>query len=277
VGKESNENGKSDEKNEKEVINSATLNEESGKPSEKGPPEDREMELTEHIAELRTHVIRIAVVLIAAISVFFYISPSLIHHVWETMLGSKPIYTFSPIEWFVTRLTFSALLSLIFFYPYIIYELYLFAKPGLYEHERKFLRSLLVPSYVIFLAGVYVSYKFVVPLIYNFAILPSYEPYLSAERTMQNAFRLFIAFGFFFQIPLAMILAEKFRLIDYRTFRNLRIPIYVVVFILITNVSMDFTGLTQITSLLTFIVMYEVGMLLLAIKNKAKSLKAKDL
>ncbi len=236
--------------------------------SNDGLPEDREMPLTEHVAELRKHVVRAAIVFIAFLSIVLYFSPGLIMAFWRNTIGNVPLYTYSPLEWIVTCLTLSIVVTAIFLYPYIIYELYLFAKPGLYEHERKFLKTLLIPSYLIFLLGVFISYKFVVPAIYHFALSNTFAPYLSAEETLQNAFRMFLVTGIFFQVPLAMILADKFGIVDYKTFKNLRLPLYVIFFMIVTNVSMDITGITQIASVLIFAAMFETGLLFLKIKKK---------
>ena len=235
-----------------------------------GPPEDRELELTEHVEELRKRLLRISVVLIAATSVSYYISYSYLLEFWYSLVGRNPLYVFSPLEWVVIRLSFSILVSLIILYPYIIYELYLFAKPGLYEHERKFLKSVLVPSYGIFLLGMFFAYKFVVPYLYSVALASSVDPYLSAEKTVTNAFKLLISFGFFFQIPLFMILSDRFRIIEYSTYKSFRIPVYILILIFVTNLTMDFTGLTQIASLALFVVMYEIGLLMLRVLNSKK-------
>ncbi|WP_202320300.1 twin-arginine translocase subunit TatC [Archaeoglobus neptunius] len=234
------------------------------------PPDDKELELTEHIEELRKRLLRICLAFIISISVVFYISYNFMMSFWETLVGKNPIYVFSPLEWVVIRLTFSAILSLVFLYPYIMYELYLFAKPGLYEHERKFLKTILIPSYFIFLFGLIFAYRFVVPFLYGIALTGSMEPYLSAGRTISNAIKLLLSFGIFFQIPLVMVLAEHFNIVSYKTFRDLRIPIYIVVLLFITNLSMDFTGLTQMAILVLFVVMYETGLAFLRIIQKKR-------
>ncbi|WP_456469139.1 twin-arginine translocase subunit TatC [Archaeoglobus sp.] len=234
------------------------------------PPEDKELEITEHIAELRKRVLRICIAMISSISVMFYISYSPLLNFWYTLVGNRPLYVFSPIEWVVIRLTFSTLLSLVILYPYIIYELYLFAKPGLYEHERKFLRAILLPSYLIFIFGFFFAYEFAIPFLYKLALTNSAEPYLSAERTITNAFKLLFTFGIFFQIPLAMVLADRFKIVDYKTFKSFRIPVYIIILLLVTNLTMDFTGLTQFASLALFVAMYELGLLMLRIFQKSE-------
>ncbi len=235
-----------------------------------GPPEDRELELREHIEELRKRLIRICIILIVAVSISYYVSYPYLLSFWYSLVGKNPIYVFTPLEWVVIRLSFSVITSLLLLYPYIIYELYLFAKPGLYEHERKFLKSILIPSYGIFLFGTFFAYKFVVPVLYSIALSSAVDPYLSAEKTLTNAFKLLISFGFFFQIPLIMVLSDKFGIIRYPTYRSLRIPVYILILIFVTNLTMDFTGLTQIASLVLFVIMYETGLLILRVLNNEK-------
>ncbi len=236
-----------------------------------GPPEDRELELQEHIEELRSRLIRICIVLIAAVSVSYYVSYPYLLSFWYSLVGKNSIYVFTPLEWVIIRLSFSVITSLIFLYPYIIYELYLFAKPGLYEHERKFLKVILIPSYGIFLFGTFFAYKFVVPVLYSIALSSTVEPYLSAEKTLINAFKLLISFGFFFQIPLVMVLSDRFDIIKYTTYRSLRIPVYILILIFVTNLTMDFTGLTQVASLVLFVIMYEIGLIILRMLNSRAS------
>ena len=223
------------------------------------------MDLKEHLGELRSRVIRIIVAVIFGMSVTFYISGSLLDKFWHSIFGDIPPYVLSPLEWIITRLSFSLILTLVILYPYIIYELYSFAKPGLYEHERKFIKSLIIPSYIIFVCGFFIAYKFIIPVLYNIALVSTAEPYLSAGKTVENAIKLLLAFGFFLQIPLVALLADRFGIVDYNTLKNMRLLVYIAVFLFLTNVTADFTGLTQIASLVLFVIMYELSLLLLRV------------
>ncbi len=229
--------------------------------------EDKELSLEEHLAELRVRVIKILIALAFSTSIVFFYSQDLIRSFWKTFFGSEEIYVYSPIEWIITRLLVSLLISLIVVYPYAIYEFYLFAKPGLYENERKFLKTLLIPSYLVFLLGFFIAYKLVIPILYKISYSSLAYPYFSAEKTLQNAFKILIAFGFSFQIPLAMLIAEKLKLVDYKTLKDYRLLIYLFVFILVMNSISDLSFITQISILVLFIVMYELGLLLLRIEK----------
>ncbi len=52
-----------------------------------GPPEDRELELREHIEELRKRLMRICLILIAAVSITYYVSYPYLLAFWYSLVG----------------------------------------------------------------------------------------------------------------------------------------------------------------------------------------------
>ncbi|MCS7130879.1 MAG: twin-arginine translocase subunit TatC [Archaeoglobaceae archaeon] len=226
--------------------------------------EEREQKITEHIAELRRRVTRISISLLVLFPIVFYFSSELIKRFWQDLL-SEEMFVYSPLEWILLRLVFSLIFSLILLYPYAIFELYLFAKPGLYESEIKFLKFIMIPSYFIFLLGSYVSYKFIVPFLYSF----SYgNPFYSAEKTVLNAMKLSFALGILLQIPLAIFILDKLRIINYQTLKRLRLPLYLILVFFILNSPTDFGGLTQIAVLVSFFIIFELSILIIGLSKR---------
>jgi len=239
------------------------------------PPEDRELPLEEHLAELRRRVIRISIVMIIGIGITFRFAGELIRYFWNVILPEgMNIYVFTPTEWFMTQLTFSFVLTLVVLYPYIVYELYQFAKPGLYEHERRFVKTFLPFSYVLFLVGVGLAYFVVIPRIFYIATMISMgaKPYLSVKRTLYLAFKIIVAFGLAFQIPVLAVIAVRIGLITSKWLKDNRLIIYLIVFVLATNVTLDITGISQLIILALVVVMYELSIALAKVMEKnAKS------
>ena len=226
--------------------------------------EDREMSLTEHLEELRVRVLKATIAVVASATVIFVFSGRIISILWKDLLNYPP-YVFSPLEWLILQINVSLLLAVVICYPYIAYELYMFAKPGLYEHERRFLKIVIVPSYLVFLAANAISLLFIVPELYRLAISQGYDPYLSAARTIDGAVKLGIAFGIFSQIPLAMFLAVKFGITSYETLKNARFLFYLAVIAVVTNFSADLSFFAQIAAAGVMVVMYEIGLVALRI------------
>lgn len=229
------------------------------------PPEDRELPLEEHLAELRRRVIRISIVMIVGIGITFRFAGELIRYFWRELLPSElNIYVFAPTEWFMVQLTFSFVLTLVLVYPYIVYELYQFAKPGLYEHERRFVKTFLPFSYVLFLVGVGLAYFIVIPRLFTIATMFNLgaEPLFSAKRTIYLAFKILLAFGLAFQIPVLAVIAVRIGLITSKWLRDKRIWVYIIVFVLASNVTLDISGISQLVILALVVVMYELSIVL---------------
>lgn len=221
-------------------------------------------ELTEHISELRRRLIRVLIFLIIIIPVIFLFSPSLIKYLWLELVGEQ-MFVFGIMEWILLNLTFSLILSLVFIYPYASLEFYLFAKPGLYRNERKFLKFVLFWSYILFILGLFLAFKFLIPALYS---LSYGEEYFSVGRTLSNALRIAFIFALSLQIPLAIFLLNLFGVLEYKTMKNFRIPIYLIMVFLMFNSPTDLSGLSQITALILFVLMFELGLALLGLSKK---------
>ncbi len=236
-----------------------------------GPPEDVDMELTEHIAELRKRLTRIVVALVAGLVVVFNFSDKIIRELWNYLFHTHiAMVAFSPTEWIMARLAVSLVISFTVLYPYIMYELYLFAKPGLYEHERRFVKIFLPFSYVLFLTGAALAIFVVLPRMYSLFVRGylGARPFLSVKRTLYSTFKVALAFGLAFQIPVLVAIAARLGIVNSKWLKDKRLIVYIAVFLLATNVTLDFTGISQLIVLSVVVVMYEVSILIAKLMEK---------
>ncbi len=144
--------------------------------------EDSSAPLIEHLAELRTRLIRSVIALLIGISVFFIpIQGDFIaEHVLEFML--KPIedvlrqlgdpsptlqYT-SPQEYLFTLFRISMVFGFALAFPVIGYQLWRFVAPGLYRTEKAAFLPFIIASPVMFLLGASFAHLVVTPLAMSF-------------------------------------------------------------------------------------------------------------
>ena len=228
------------------------------------PPEDRDMELREHIAELRDRAIKAVIPYVFVLGLFYYKSDLLITYLWNSLFHDKKMVVYYPPEYLISRILLSAFMAFIVTYPWIIYQLYLFMKPGLYEHERRFLRLVFPFSYISFIVGALLSYFLILPVLYSTFVVEYFgaEPFLSVRESLQNSIKLTLSIGLSFQIPTATLVAVKLRLASSKWLKEKRLLIYIAVFILATNITFDITGLSQVIILTAVIVMYELSILI---------------
>ncbi|WP_456368491.1 twin-arginine translocase subunit TatC [Geoglobus sp.] len=228
------------------------------------PPEDRDMELREHLAELRDRVVKGFAPFFVFLGVIFLKSDEVISYVWSELFPGKEMVVYSPPEYMITKILVSAFLSFFVTYPWIIYQIYLFMKPGLYPHERRFLKIFLPFSYIVFVVGVLFSYYIILPRLYSATVVEYFgaEPYLSVRKSLQNSVKLALSVGLAFQIPVVAAIAARLGLVSSKWLRDKRLIIYITVFILATNISFDITGVTQMVVLMAVVIMYEISILI---------------
>lgn len=181
-------------------------------PKNKYPPET-EQPLIGHLVELRNRLIRI---LIAITVIFLALSPfandlysivakPLLTHLPEgsTMIATEVA---SP---FLAPFKFTLFLALFIAIPYVLYQIWSFIAPGLYQNERKIAIPLFISSTVLFYAGIAFAYYIVFPLVFDFlvGIAPQGVTVMTdISKYLDFVLKMFFAFGLAFEIPVATIL-----------------------------------------------------------------------
>ncbi|AFL73876.1 twin-arginine translocase subunit TatC [Thiocystis violascens] len=179
------------------------------------PPDDpgAEQPFISHLAELRDRLIRMLIAIGVVILLLFpfandiytYIAGPLIAQLPEgnTMIATQVISPFlTPFKLALVAAVFLAM-------PYLLYQLWAFVAPGLYQHEQRLAIPLLVSSILLFYLGMAFAYYVVFPLV--FAFMAGTTPEGVAMMTDIAAYldfvlALFFAFGLAFEIPVATIL-----------------------------------------------------------------------
>lgn len=166
-----------------------------------------------HLVELRDRLLRSVLVVCVIFLVLFPFGNQIYQFVAEPLMAVLPEGTSmiatqvaSP---FLTPFKLSLVAAVFLAMPYLLYQLWGFVAPGLYQHEKKLAMPLLVSSIALFYLGVMFAYYVVFPLVFSFltgmapegvAVMTDISSYLDFVLT------LFFAFGFAFEIPIATIL-----------------------------------------------------------------------
>ncbi|MGB9192218.1 MULTISPECIES: twin-arginine translocase subunit TatC [unclassified Acinetobacter] len=176
-------------------------------------PPLEEMPITKHLMVLRKHLFKMMALLIG---LFFCLLPlaNKTYQVLSEPLRAQLPSTSTMIATDVTA-TFMAPFKLNFFValllamPYILYQLWAFVKPALYEKEKNLALPLLIGSICLFYIGISFAYFVALPSILHFFI--SVSPETVAPMTDINSYlafclKLFLVFGFTFEIPVITLL-----------------------------------------------------------------------
>ncbi|MDO8811413.1 MAG: twin-arginine translocase subunit TatC [Gallionella sp.] len=192
-----------------------------------------------HLIELRTRLLKITVALLLVFICLFPWASDLYAMLAQPMLAKLPkggqmIATDVTTPFFVP-LKVAMMAALLVALPYILYQTWRFVAPGLYEHERRLVVPLIVASTLLFFCGMAFAYFAVFPVVFGFitasapqgvAVMTDIDKYLSFVLGM------FLAFGFTFQVPVAVVLLVRMGAVSVEKLREIRSYVIVGAFIL---------------------------------------------
>jgi len=260
--------------------------------------EDSSAPLIEHLAELRTRLIRSVLAFLVGMVICFAFGGQLLDFLLDPIektmrdLGNpNPVMQYTaPQEYFFTLIRISMVGGLALAFPVIGYQLWRFVAPGLYKNEKDAFLPFLIASPALFLLGAAFSHYVVIPLamafFLGFADFPSFVSAIlvgeEVEGSMEAAkegidivfngkvneslditLKMIVAFGLCFQLPVLLTLMGKAGLASAAGLRNTRK--YAVVGIL--TVAALVTPPDVTTQLILFTVvygLYEISIFLVA-------------
>lgn len=136
---------------------------------------------------------------------------------------------------FMAHMTVALYMGALMASPYIIFELFRFISPALYENERKYSVRLGVTMYVLFILGLLVSYFVLFPVSCRF--LASYQvservvAMISLDSYISTFVTLTLLMGLVFQLPVISFLIARFGVIDCHAMRKYRKHVFVIIMI----------------------------------------------
>jgi len=176
---------------------------------------------------------------------------------------------------FMTHLSTSVYLALLLASPYIVFELFGFIAPALYDSERRYATAMVVAVYVLFILGVLMSYFVLFPVSLRFLgtyqVDASVNNVINLSSYISTFVTLTFLMGLVFQVPMVCFLLAKLGIIDADLLRHYRRHAIVIIAI----ISAIITPPDIFTLVLVAVPMYGLYELsILIIRNTAPSASA---
>lgn len=166
-----------------------------------------------HLVELRNRLIKSVAVVFVLFLALFPFRNDLFRFLSDPLSRFLPedtgMIAVQVASTFFIPLKLAGFTALFLAIPFLLYQLWAFIAPGLYQHERKMVVPLVLSSTVLFYLGAAFAYFAVFPVVFGFlsgagpaevSFAPDINEYLSFTITM------FFAFGFVFEVPVATVL-----------------------------------------------------------------------
>ena len=247
-----------------------------------------EMTFWDHLEELRSSLFRmLAVFGVAVVVLFFFkdflfddviLAPSKSDFFLYRLLGADFSLTLVNIEvaaQFMIHMKITFICALIVTFPYLVYEVWRFVAPALYEKEKKAVKGAFLFASVLFYIGVAVGYAIVFPLMLNFFSGYHVSPDIPNTFSLSSYISMFtsmvMTFGIVFEFPTVALALSSLGLLTrdvLKSFRRHAICAVLIIAAIITPSGDQFSLLVVSVPLY---VLYEFSILIC--RNKEQSVE----
>lgn len=137
---------------------------------------------------------------------------------------------------FMTHITTAVYLGVLGASPYILYELFCFISPALYENERKYSVQVALIIYLLFIVGVLMSYFVLFPVSFRFLGTYSVSAKVISNITLDSYVSTFVSLtlvmGVVFQLPVIAFFLGKLGFVSSKLLSRYRKHSFLVIMLI---------------------------------------------
>ena len=227
------------------------------------------MTFLDHLEELRKRLVISAIAVAVGMVVCYVFSEELFGFLIKPLMkvlpkGQDKVYFTGLLDPFFLYLKLAFICGIFAASPVVLYQVWLFIRPALYEKERKFAAIFVLAGSFFFIGGAAFGYFVIFP--FTFDIFVSYagehiQPMLTMNEYFELCSTLLLVFGILFELPLLIFLLTKFGIVKIETLTKHRR--YAILIIVIVTAIITPTGdaVTLIIVSGPLLVLYELGVL----------------
>jgi sec-independent protein translocase protein TatC len=190
--------------------------------------EDARMTFLEHLEELRTRLIRSLVAIGLGTLIGVYYSPQIFRILMAPVLaalpeGARKLHPTAVMEKFTVYLKVGLYAGIFIAAPYVLYQLWRFVAPALYNREKRYVTPFVLTGTAFFLGGALFCYFVILPPALTYLIgigvaddASFIEPLLSMREQLGFVLALELAFGVIFELPVILTVLSMLGLVSAR-------------------------------------------------------------
>jgi sec-independent protein translocase protein TatC len=234
------------------------------------------MTFWDHLDELRSVIIRTVVVTVVVAAVAFclkeqlfeiVLAPRTSDFITYRLFGVEPfsihLMNTGLTEQFMTHLKTAMYAGLLVASPYIIYLLFRFVSPALYDNERKYATLLCTSGYLMFMLGTLLNYFLIFPLTVKFLgtyqVSPDVANMLTLQSYMDTLLMMNLIMGIVFELPVVSWILGRMGLVNARMMQSMRRHAIVAILVIAAIITPTTDAFTLFIVALPIWLLYEVS------------------
>jgi sec-independent protein translocase protein TatC len=236
---------------------------------------DKEMMLEEHLTELRKKIILVLIVFILTMVIGFFTATPLIEYLKHQPAAQDiPWNVFGLTDALSVYLQFAFIISMVFTFPFFLFQLWTYVSPGLTRKERKVTLSFIPASAGLFVIGLLFAYYLVFPYLVDFMSMMSHKIGTQEAYGIRQYFRFLInivfPIGLLFELPVVILFLTHLGVMKPTHLTKFRKVAYLIL-VLIAGMVTPPEIISNILVSLPLIALYECSVWLSRIVFKKKS------
>ena len=237
------------------------------------------MTFWDHLDELRSVIIRTLVVTVAAAAVAFclkeqlfdiVLAPRSSDFITYRLMGVEPfsihLMNTGLTEQFMIHLKTAMYAGVLVALPYIVYLLFGFISPALYDNERKYATLLCTSGYLMFMLGTLLNYFLIFPLTVKFLgtyqVSPDVANMLTLQSYMDTMLMMNLVMGIIFELPVVSWILGRMGLINAQMMRAMRRHAVVAILVVAAIITPTTDAFTLFIVALPIWLLYELSILI---------------
>lgn len=242
----------------------------------------------EHLDELRWAILRsLGVTVVFAVALFclkgqlfnVVLAPRTSSFITYRLIGADSfsihLMNIGLTEQFMTHLRVAIYAGLLFALPYVLYELFRFVSPGLYQNERKAATWIVGSSYLMFLLGTLINYFIIFPFTLRF--LGTYQVsedvanMLTLQSYIDTLITMSFVLGLVFELPVVCAILGRMGFINGNLMRRYRRHAIVAILIIAAIITPTTDMFTLLVVSVPIWLLYEMSILLVPSQSNRSS------
>ncbi|MEW6439607.1 MAG: twin-arginine translocase subunit TatC [bacterium] len=238
---------------------------------------DEKMPLAAHLEELRRRLIICCVAVAVGFCISYFVKEQLFLFLAKPLQRQLPegsaLQYIGVAEAFVTYLKLSLIAGVFLAMPVLLYEVWMFVAPGLYEREKRYVIPVVLFSLIFFFGGAAFCYVIVFPFAFKFFMAFSSDTLRAMPTTLYYlsfAWHMMLAFGLVFQMPIAFFFLGRMGLVTYKGLARQRRYAIVLVFVAAALLTPGPDVISQLLLAGPLLVLFEMSLQVVRLTGKKR-------
>ncbi len=239
--------------------------------------DEKKLPLTSHLQELRKRLIWSFIAVGVGFIVCYALADSLFDILAAPLIKVMPsggsLVFISVAEAFFTYMKVAFIAGLILVSPFVLYQIWAFVAPGLYQKEKRYVVPFVLGGSFFFALGVLFGYFVAIPIGFKFLLgyaTDFIKPMPSMKEYLSFSIKFLLVFGLVFEFPVALVLLAKIGVIDAKMLSRQRKYAILLIFVFAAVMTPP-DLISQVLMALPLMALYELSILLSRIFGKKKA------